>query len=102
MQEFDYTRMLTGVWPFLIMAAIFYFMLDRPHKKEQQKRARMLEALKRGDKVVTVGGIYGTIVRVSEKKVDLKIAEGVEVELLRSAISAFQDPEKQEEAEKKK
>lgn len=56
--------------------------------------------MKKGDKVVTVGGMYGTITRLSEKKVVLKVCENVEVEFLRTAISAYQDPAKQELAEK--
>ena len=75
-------------------------MIDRPHKKEEKKRQRMLESLKKGDKVVTVGGMYGTITRLSEKKVVLKVCENVEVEFLRTAISAYQDHAKQEMAEK--
>ena len=66
---------LSGVWPFLILAFIFWWMIDRPHKKEEKKRQRMLESLKKGDKVVTVGGMYGTITRLSEKKVVLKFAK---------------------------
>ena len=55
---------------------------------------------KKGDKVVTIGGMFGVITAISEKKVTLKLAEDVEVDFARSAISAFQDPVKQEMAEK--
>ena len=96
MQGFDLVNFFSGVWPFLILAFIFWWMIDRPHKKEEKKRQRMLESLKKGDKVVTVGGMYGTITRLSEKKVVLKVCENVEVEFLRTAISAYQDPAKQE------
>ncbi len=75
-------------------------MLYRPQKQEQQKRQRMLDSLKKGDKVVTIGGMFGVITAISEKKVTLKLAEDVEVDFARSAISAFQDPVKQEMAEK--
>ncbi len=101
MQGFDLMSFFSGVWPFLILAFIFWWMIDRPRKKEEQKRKHMLESLKKGDKVVTVGGMYGTITRLSEKKVVLKICENVEVEFLRTAISAYQDPAKHELAEKK-
>lgn len=100
MQGFDLVNFFSGVWPFIILAFIFWWMIDRPHKKEEKKRQRMLESLKKGDKVVTVGGMYGTITRLSEKKVVLKVCENVEVEFLRTAISAYQDPAKQEMAEK--
>lgn len=92
--------MINAIWPFILMGGIFYFMLYRPQKQEQQKRQRMLDSLKKGDKVVTIGGMFGVITAISEKKVTLKLAEDVEVDFARSAISAFQDPVKQEMAEK--
>ena len=51
--------MINAIWPFILMGGIFYFMLYRPQKQEQQKRQRMLDSLKKGDKVVTVGGMFG-------------------------------------------
>ena len=50
------------------MGGIFYFMLYRPQKQEQQKRQRMLDSLKKGDKVVTIGGMFGVITAISEKR----------------------------------
>ena len=76
------------------MGGIFYFMLWRPQKKEQQKRQNMLESLKKGDKIITIGGMYGTITNISEKKVTVEVAENVEINFVRSAISGFQDPSK--------
>lgn len=95
----DAMNMFNAVWPFILMAAIFYFMLWRPQKKEQQKRKNLLDALKKGDKVVTIGGIYGVITFVGEKKVSLQVAEGVVIDMSRSAINGFQDATKQEMAE---
>lgn len=104
MQGGDTMAMINAIWPFILMGGIFYgifyFMLYRPQKQEQQKRQRMLDSLKKGDKVVTIGGMFGVITAISEKKVTLKLAEDVEVDFARSAISAFQDPVKQEMAEK--
>lgn len=91
MQGGDTMAMINAIWPFILMGGIFYFMLYRPQKQEQQKRQRMLDSLKKGDKVVTIGGMFGVITAISEK---------VEVDFARSAISAFQDPVKQEMAEK--
>lgn len=96
MQGGDTMAMINAIWPFILMGGIFYFMLYRPQKQEQQKRQRMLDSLKKGDKVVTIGGMFGVITAISEKKVTLN----VEVDFARSAISAFQDPVKQEMAEK--
>ncbi len=86
--------MLNAIWPFILMGGIFYFMLWRPQKKEQQKRQNMLESLKKGDKIITIGGMYGTITNISEKKVTVEVAENVEINFVRSAISGFQDSSK--------
>ncbi|MCD7974505.1 MAG: preprotein translocase subunit YajC [Phascolarctobacterium sp.] len=85
---------LNLLWPFILMAGIFYFILWKPQKKEQQKRKNLLGALKKGDKIITIGGVYGTITALSEEKMTLEIAEGVEIDFLRSAVSGFQDPER--------
>ncbi|MCI2099019.1 MAG: preprotein translocase subunit YajC [Succiniclasticum sp.] len=91
---------ISALFPFILLIAIFYFMLWRPQKKEQLRRQRMLNALKRGDKVITNSGIYGQLTVVGETKVTLKVAENVEIEMNRTAIGAFQDAAKQERVEK--
>lgn len=79
-----------GAWPLLLMAVIFYFILWRPQKKEQKKRGDFLSSLKKGNKVVTIGGMHGEIVGLTDKIVTLRIAEKVEVEMARSAMSHLQ------------
>src|SRR6476660_4496135 len=97
---------LIGLLPFILIFVIFYFLLIRPQQKKQrlaqQERDTMLKALKPGDKVITSGGIYGTIVAVREKDdtVQLRIAQSVSVEAERSAISRLQESEKEVEATK--
>ena len=86
--------MLLSLLPFVLMGGIFYFMLWKPQKKEQQQRKDMLSALKKGDAVYTIGGICGVITCLSEKTVTLKIADGVEVKFLRSAVSGIQNAAK--------
>jgi len=85
---------IQAMWPIALMAVIFYFMLYRPQKKEQQKRAEMLNNLKKGDRVVTIGGLHGTITALNDKIVTLKVAEKVELEFSRTAISHSQNPGK--------
>ena len=84
--------MIQAVLPFFLMGGIFYFMLWKPQKKQQQDRQNLLNSLKKGDKIITIGGIYGTITDLSEKTVKVEIAEGVEITMVRSAVSNFQDP----------
>ena len=74
-------------WPFVLMAVIFYFMLYKPQKKEQNKRKEMLDGLKKGNKVITVGGMYGVITAVGDTKITLKIAENIEVDFVKSAVN---------------
>lgn len=100
--------LLTGIVPFILIIVIFYFFLIRPQNKKQKETEKMLNALKKGDKVVTIGGIHGVVTSVKEDKtVVLKVDENCKMEFNRSAISSVElsDEEKaklQAEAEAKK
>ena len=74
--------------PIVLMLLIFYFLLYRPQKKAHDERNKMLEALKVGNRIITLGGIYGTIVSLTDEIVTLKIADNVEVEIARTAINS--------------
>ncbi len=71
-----------------LMLAIFYFILIRPQQKKQRQHQDMLKALKTGDQIVTIGGIYGTIVDIDELKVKIKIANNVKIDLARGSIQS--------------
>lgn len=94
MQGGDTMALLNSLWPFVLMGGIFYFMLWKPQKKEQQKRQDLLNSLKEGDEIITIGGIYGKITAIFEKRVKVEVAEGVVIEMARNAISGFQNPAK--------
>ena len=87
---------LTLLLPWVLIFGIFYFLVIRPQQRrqklQQQERDALLKALKPGDKVITNGGIYGTIVSVKEKDdtVVLRIAQSVSIEILRSSIAGPQ------------
>ena len=85
-------QFIQGSWPLILMAVVFYFILWRPQKKEQKKRSEFLAGLKKGDKIVTIGGLYGVIVRLNDKSATSQIAEKVEVEIARTAVSHQQPP----------
>ena len=74
----------------VFMGLIFYFWLIAPQRSKAKKHAAMLDALKSGDKVVTSGGIYGTVTGVDDTKVQLKIANQVTIEVAKAAIAGSQ------------
>ena len=76
--------------PFALVLAIFYFVILLPTRNRQKKVAAFLAALKVGDKVVTSGGIYGSIAKVSDDAVQLQIAPNVRVDISRAAIVGYQ------------
>ena len=81
------------VLPFVLVLAIFYFVILLPMKRKQQKVDTFLAALKVGDKVVTSGGIFGSITELNEQAVQLQIADKVRVRISRNAIVGYQGQE---------
>ncbi len=79
--------------PIALVFAIFYFIILLPTKRKQKKLQEFLEALKVGDKVVTNGGIYGSVTKVNGNTVQLQIAERVRIELAKNAIVGYQGQE---------
>ena len=75
--------------PIIAIGLVFYFLVIAPANKQRKKQAQMLSALKKGDRVLTTGGIYGTVQGVEPEAVYLKIAENVKVKVARSAISSL-------------
>jgi len=80
------STMLPTLLMFGAMFAIFYFLMIRPQQKQKQERERMLGAIKRGDRVVTTSGLYGTVTGLSDDKVVLRVADQVRLEFDRTAI----------------
>ncbi len=77
--------LLISMAPIALVLAVFFFLVIRPQQREKGRREEMLGALKKGDRVVTTGGLVGTIVGLSTDTLTLKIADSVRVECLRSA-----------------
>jgi len=73
--------------PIVLVVVVFYFLLIRPQQKRTKQHRAMSEALKAGDKVVTVGGIRGTIAGVDQQTVILRVADNVKITLNKSAIA---------------
>lgn len=76
--------------PFAIVLAIFYFVILLPMKRRQKKVQSFLDGLKVGDRVVTSGGIFGTISKMSEQSIQLQIAANVRVDVSRAAVVGYQ------------
>lgn len=76
------------LFPFIIIFLIFFFLVLRPQQRRAQDQRKFRDALKKGDSVLTTGGILGTIEGLTEQVVTLQIANGVKIKVLRSAIAA--------------
>jgi preprotein translocase subunit YajC len=74
--------------PLVLIFIVFWFMIIRPQKKQQDQRKAMISALKRGDQIVTSGGLFASVKDVKADRVTATIADGVKVEISKSAISA--------------
>ena len=88
-----------GMWILiLVMVLVFYMLLIRPQRKRSQEHEEMVTKLERGDEVVTIGGLYGVIKRMTEDEVVLEVDKGVKITFARSAISRrVSQPEEEEE-----
>lgn len=86
--------------PLILIMVIFYFLMILPAQRRQKKVAQMLKNLKTGDKVITNGGIFGTIVGLEDEAVQLRIAEQVKIKVTRSAVAGFQPDQQQKESSK--
>jgi preprotein translocase subunit YajC len=80
-------NLLYTLAPFILMFAIFYFLLIRPQQRKQKQRGSMLNALKKGDKVVTVGGLHGTIAEISDDTVVIKVNDTTKLTFDRSSVN---------------
>ncbi len=88
----DTASKLGPLIPFIAVAVIFYFLLILPQQRQRRKMESMLSNLKTGDRVLTSGGIYGTIVGFRDEVVQLQIANQVRVDIARTAITSILSP----------
>ena len=76
--------------PFVLVLAIFYFIILLPMKRKQQKVQEFLDSLKVGDRVITTGGIHGQVTRLGEQSIQLQVADKVRIEVSKAAIGGYQ------------
>lgn len=79
---------IAGLAPLVLFAVIFYFLLIRPQAKRQKEHKRMIEALGKGDEIVTAGGIAGRIADLGDNFLLLEVADGVQVKIRRIAVES--------------
>jgi preprotein translocase subunit YajC len=77
---------LAGMWPLLLMFAVLYFIMIRPQMKKQKEHRAMIDALAKGDEVMTSSGLMGKVTSLSDNSISLLIAANVEVQMQRSAV----------------
>ena len=93
--------MFGSVLPMMVlMFVIIYFLMIRPEQKKQKQRQRMINEMKKGDKVVTVAGIYGVVQSIKGETVTVKIADNVNVEMTKSGVSNVVTDESNAKGEK--
>ena len=98
-------EMITSFAPFILIFVVMWFLLIRPQQKKQKEHRAMVAALKRGDRVVTNGGIYGQVSHVADDHLMVEIADGVKIKIVRDAVSAVPakpEPKKDEKKEESK
>jgi preprotein translocase subunit YajC len=85
------SSMLVNLVPLVLIFAIFYFLMILPQRKKQKQHTEMVDNLKPGDRIVTNGGIYGTVVGVTDQIIQLRIADQVKIEIAKHAIAGLQE-----------
>lgn len=80
----------TTLVPLLVIFAIFYFLMIRPQQKQQKKVKEMLAAMRKGDKVITRGGMHGTVYGINDNTVTVEVAENIRLKFSREAIAVVQ------------
>jgi preprotein translocase subunit YajC len=88
--------LFTAMIPFILVFVIFYFLLIRPQRTKQKRHQQMVEQLKSGDKVITAGGIHGTVMGVQKDKIELKIASNVKIDVSKNSIAVILTPKQKE------
>lgn len=81
--------LVASLLPLILIIVVFYFLLIRPQQKRAKEHRQMLENLKRGDKVITVGGLYGVVDSVNPNTVVLKVADNVKLKFSKQSIAAL-------------
>jgi preprotein translocase subunit YajC len=77
---------LQGFIPLILLFVVFYFLLIRPQQKQAKQRREMISSLKKGDRVVTIGGIHGVIKEIDDRIISLRVADNLNLKFTRTAV----------------
>ena len=77
----------SAILPFVLIFALFYFLIIRPQQRQSRERKKMLSEIKRGDGIITTGGIHGRVINVDGDELTVEIAKGINIRMVRSGIS---------------
>ena len=91
---------LMAALPFILIFGLFYFLILRPQQKQSRRKDEMMKNIKRGDKVITAGGIHGRVINADEEVLSVEISKGVNVQISRANIAAVINPEKADDKQK--
>jgi preprotein translocase subunit YajC len=86
--------MISALLPFLLVFVIFYLLIVMPQRKRQKKHMSMVEQLKPGDRIITSGGIFGTVMGVQPDRIELKVAANVKIDITKSSVAVILGQEK--------
>jgi len=86
------SNMLTMLTPLILVFVIFYLLIIMPQRKKQKRHVEMVDNLRAGDRIITTGGIHGTIMGVQKDRIELKIAANVKIEITKSAVGVILAP----------
>lgn len=89
-------NLLQLLFPFILVFVIFYLLIILPQRKKQKKHQEMVEQLKSGDKLITTGGIFGTVMGVQKDRIELKISANTKIDITKSAVGVILGEKKEE------
>lgn len=87
--------LFTALIPFILVFVIFYLLIIMPQRKRQKRHQEMVQQLKPGEKIITTGGIHGTVMGVQQDKIEVKIASNVKVDISKNAVAAVLSEKKE-------
>jgi preprotein translocase subunit YajC len=82
-------QLLSTIVPFLLIIVVFYFLILRPQQKRQKDRQKLLESVRKGDRIITTGGLHGMVEGIEDKSVLVKIDDNVKVKIEKSGIAVI-------------